>query len=58
MRGAPRANAHEITLCFIPSNLLNEAALESDVFARPVRKRHGHDVGESLGLVDDGVSEG
>ncbi len=44
--------------CFVPSNLFNEVALESDVFGGFVRKCHGDDAGQPLCLVDDSVSEG
>lgn len=40
------------------ADLLDEEALEGDVLAGFVRKRHGDDVGQPLRLVDDGVREG
>ena len=40
------------------SDLLNEVALEGDVLAGGVRECHGNDVGQSLGLMDDGISVG
>ena len=43
---------------FIQSDLLNEVAVEVDVLAGSVRNCHGDDVGQSLCLVDDSVSEG
>lgn len=42
----------------VQSHLLDEEALEGDVLAGLVRKRHGDNVGQSLSLVDDGVREG
>lgn len=40
------------------SDLWDEVTLKSHVLAGPMRQRHGQDVGEPLGLVDYGVSEG
>ena len=43
---------------FIESDLLNEVTLEGDVLAGSARKCHGGDVGQSLCLMDESVSEG
>lgn len=53
-----KARVCDIRYSLMESDLWDEVTLESHILAGPMRQCHGQDVGKSLGLVDDGVSEG